>query len=74
MFRPRRGPRLARPISMVTATFTATPASATPMTTPPVTAGGVMSRRIASNASHAASTTSVIPLACAERISVRFSP
>ena len=42
------GARLARASSIVVATFTATPASATPITAPPATAGGVISRRIAS--------------------------
>ena len=46
--RLRCAPGLARFSSMVAVRFTATPASATPMTTPPVTAGGVISRRTAS--------------------------
>ena len=47
-FRLRGWPRpLARAISMVAATFTATPASATPSTVPPLTDGGFTRWRIA---------------------------
>ena len=48
MLRLRCAPGLARFSSIVAVTLTATPASATAMTIPPVTAGGVISRRTAS--------------------------
>jgi hypothetical protein len=46
-FRLRGAPRAARAMSRVAATLTTTPASATPSTVPPVTAGGSTSLRIA---------------------------
>ena len=67
-------PPPARTISRVAATLTAMPASATPSTVPPATAGGVTRCRIAVYASQAASRTSVMPLACADMISVRLRP
>ena len=60
--------QLAFPITQVAAAFTATPTAATATTMPPVTGTGCTSRVIASNATSALTTSSVMPFACADRL------
>lgn len=66
--------RLARDSSQVQIRLTTIPASAVISTSPPVTFGGEISRSTASYASQTDSSSNVMPLACAERISARLSP
>jgi len=54
--------------------FTTTPSKATTSTGAPATGGGSVSRRIASNATSAPTTSRVTPLTAADRISARFHP
>ena len=56
------------------ATLTAIPTAATTMTGPPSTAGGWISRPMASAVTIPATTSRVIPLTAADRISARFHP
>ena len=55
--------RLARARTQVAATLTATPTAATVTTMPPVTGRGWIRRLIASKATRALMTSSVMPLA-----------
>ncbi len=66
--------RLARESVHVAARLTKIPTTATASTMPPSTSGGAISRRTASNTIRSASTSSVTPLAWAERISTRLRP
>lgn len=66
--------RLAFDRPQVAAMFTTTPTSAVTNTRAPAPGGGSMSRRIASQVSHAASSSRISPLAWAEKISTRLSP
>ena len=69
-----RLPRSARESTPVAARFTTIPASATTSTIPPRTSGGEISRRIAEITIHEPTRSSVMPFACAARISARPSP
>ncbi len=60
--------------SQVATRFTATPMPATTITGTPSTDGGVIRRRSASTSTTPLTTTSVMPLPAAERISARFQP
>ena len=66
--------RSAREASQTASRFTATPTSATVSTGPPATAGGWISRRTAETVNQQASSTRVIPLACADSASTRVKP
>src|SRR4051794_32780791 len=66
--------RLALEMDQAAAMFTPTPTSAVTSTSPPATAGGRARRRTASKPRTAESTSSVTPLACADRISARWRP
>ena len=68
---PRRS---LRDSAQAAAMFTPAPSTPTMITSPPSTSGGSNRRRMASIASTPASTSSVAPLACAERISARPRP
>ena len=66
--------RLAPASTNVAARFTTIPTSATITTIAPCTPDGETSRWIASKTIHRPSSTSVIPFACALRISTRPKP
>jgi len=66
--------RLALASTHAAAMLTTTPITATTRTGPPSTAGGWISRRMASKATIADTTSRVMPLPAAERISARFHP
>ena len=59
---------------MVATTLTATPTAATTINVPPCTATGCTSRSTASMATSTETTSSVMPLPTAARISARFMP
>ena len=66
--------RSAPASSIVAARFTAMPASATAITTPPSTSGGSRAGVCRRSTITTASPTSVAPFSCAERISARLKP
>ena len=66
--------RSARATSQLAPRLTTIPTSAVIRTRPPATFGGLRSLRTASYKNQALSSQSVMPFACAERISTRFSP
>jgi hypothetical protein len=66
--------RFALASTQVAATLTAIPTAATTMTGPPSTVGGWTRRPMASAVTIPATTSRVIPLAAADRISARFHP
>ncbi len=66
--------RSALPSAAAAATFAHAPSRPTTSTKPPSTSGTDHRRLIASTAMTPASTSSVAPLACAERISARPRP